>query len=369
MNILLTAFGDPDNPKTWSKTPYAIKEVLRKDNVVETFDMSKLKTSGISLFQKFLGKMRIAGSHLTRSPFVYKFYSNGLEKVLAETKMDVVLFAAEHCLGTNKKRKVKCYEYIDCLLRPIYDVDPSTNIIQKLTLPLYERNDKKSFQEMDMIFTLTEWVRTKIIRDYGISPEKVKNVGFGVNLKPYYGSKDYEQNRLLIVLRKGMEYRKGLPLLLEAFKIIKATIPNATLDIVGTEGPSYPGVTYYYNQSHDVTVNLFQKCTLYTMPAIYEPCGNTYLEALANRAPIVGLNRFAIPEFTGNGKWGFIANEEKPETVANVIIDALSDIERLKEMGEAGQKFVIENYTWEIAVKKMLDYIKQDISNGKIDKT
>ena len=69
------------------------------------------------------------------------------------------------------------------------------------------------------------------------------------------------------------------------------------------------------------------------------------------------------------GKWGFIANEEKPETVANVIIDALSDIERLKEMGEAGQKFVIKNYTWEIAVKKMLDYIKQDISNGKIDKT
>lgn len=53
MNILLTAFGDPDNPKTWSKTPYAIKEVLRKDNVVETLICLNLKQVAYLCFKSF----------------------------------------------------------------------------------------------------------------------------------------------------------------------------------------------------------------------------------------------------------------------------------------------------------------------------
>ena len=43
----------------------------------------------------------------------------------------------------------------------------------------------------------------------------------GVNLEPYYGEKNYDDNLLLIVLRKGTEYYKGLLLLIDAFDIVK----------------------------------------------------------------------------------------------------------------------------------------------------
>ena len=68
------------------------------------------------------------------------------------------------------------------------------------------------------------------------------------------------------------------------------------------------GVTYYYNEPRSKTVELLQKATLYVMPAIREPNGITYLEALANKTPIIGLNRFAFPEFCGYGEYGFISN-------------------------------------------------------------
>lgn len=103
------------------------------------------------------------------------------------------------------------------------------------------------------------------------------------------------------------------------------------------------------------TVELFKRCTLYTMPALAEPNGTTYVEALANKAPIVGLNKFSAPEFSGYGKYGFMASEATPQSVADVIIEALSDKERLKRMGEEGQQFVMKTFTWEVVCQKMLD--------------
>ena len=80
------------------------------------------------------------------------------------------------------------------------------------------------------------------------------------------------------------------------------------------------------------------------MPALAEPNGTTYVEALANKAPIVGLNKFSAPEFSGYGKYGFMASEATPQSVADVIIEALSDKERLKRrMGEEVQQFVMKN--------------------------
>lgn len=177
----------------------------------------------------------------------------------------------------------------------------------------------------------------------------------GVNLEPYYGEKNYDDNLLLIVLRKGTEYYKGLLLLIDAFDIVKEKVSNAKLAIVGTdEVRSQEGVTYYHNKSRETTVELFKRCTLYTMPALAEPNGTTYVEALANKAPIVGLNKFSAPEFSRYGKYGFMASEATPQSVADVIIEALSDKERLKRMGEEGQQFVMKTFTWEVVCQKCL---------------
>lgn len=89
------------------------------------------------------------------------------------------------------------------------------------------------------------------------------------------------------------------------------------------------------------------------MPSRNEPNGITYLEALYNKTPFVALNRFSTPEFSNNGKWGFLCNSENPEDLADVVIEALSDKERLKTMGIEGQQFVKENYNWEKTVSEM----------------
>lgn len=93
------------------------------------------------------------------------------------------------------------------------------------------------------------------------------------------------------------------------------------------------------------------------MPALCEPNGITYLEALANKTPIVGLNRFAFPEFSGYGKYGFICPCDDPKTLSCVLKNALLDKNKLKEMGEEGQKYVINRFSWENVVNRMANEI------------
>lgn len=93
------------------------------------------------------------------------------------------------------------------------------------------------------------------------------------------------------------------------------------------------------------------------MPAINEPWGLVYLEALSCKTPIIGLNRNAFPEICNFGQYGFILEKPDPEELANVIMAALKDQEKLAEMGLAGQEFVTGNFTWERVTDKIINTV------------
>ncbi len=110
-----------------------------------------------------------------------------------------------------------------------------------------------------IIFTFNEWTRKSIIEDFGVAAEKVHNVGFGANLKPYMGGKNYENGPILTVLRRGGEELKGLNLLLQGFKIAQAKNHELKLAVVGTTGEAMAGVTYYEGYPRSKTISLFQE--------------------------------------------------------------------------------------------------------------
>lgn len=100
---------------------------------------------------------------------------------------------------------------------------------------------------------------------------------------------------------------------------------------------------------------LFNEAALFAMPAPGEHWGLVYIEALLCRTPILGLNRKAFPELSGGGRYGFIVPDPPtPQSVAEVILEAMADPERLGGMGERGQQFALEHFTWEKVVDRML---------------
>lgn len=350
MKIALFAWGAEDDTKVWSGTPSTLNHLF-KEKGFETahVDMSSMLNIWHYRLRTLMKKLGFDG--LEKLPILFQRLGLSVSRV-DETLEDrtSLLFISSNAINKPLKKTHHAYIYVDAVARPRQEFAPKPSfpksLFREYGLKKYEEYDMRSFSFATKIFTQNEWSRKYIVEAYGVPADKVINVGFGVNLSFYKEEKDYTRNLLLIVLRKGLEEPKGLNLLLPAFRIAKQTIKDLELAVVGTDGPEEEGVTYYYNQPRSTTVQLFKECVLYTMPALNEPNGITYLEALANKSPILGLDRFSVPEFSGYGKYGFYTPSATPKSIAELIISALSDKNRLKAMGEAGQEFVEERYTW-----------------------
>ncbi|MBN2350369.1 MAG: glycosyltransferase family 4 protein [Bacteroidales bacterium] len=207
---------------------------------------------------------------------------------------------------------------------------------------------------MRYIFTFNEWTRQNLLQEFKVEENKVINIGFGANLLPYNVAKDYNNGLILTVLRRGLEKNKGLLLLLEAFKIARKKNKKLRLAVVGTTLEAIEGVEYYEGFPREKTIELFRQASLFALPALFEPNGMVYIEALASRTPVLGLNRLAFPEFCGQGKYGYIV-ESNPEKIAQTMVSALNDPDTLRLMGESGQQYVIKRFSWDIVVKTILN--------------
>ena len=368
LKIEIVTYGNPTDLNTWSRTPAMLKYGLNKISQVkvgEGIDLSEIcRTENFvkRVIRKVISTFIFVKGSL-RDPLIFGYSSGQIANNLVKYNTDAYLFCAEHALSIKTKPiNSKSYIYIDSLLRPHIEYEITKKRCSGLFLKFYEQNEKISFEKAKGIFTMNDWSKSYLIEKYGINAKKIHNVGFGINTDFYDGAKDYNNNLLLIVLREGTEYQKGLWMLLDAYEILRKEIANVRLAVVGTcEKRHMDGVEYYYNQPREKTLELFKLSSLFVMPNIQEVNGITYLEALANRTPIVGLDRYAFPEFSGYGAWGFIVKESTAESLAQVLHDALSDSDRLKKMGVKGQEFVKTRYSWELVSEKMVSVIKNDI--------
>lgn len=348
------------DPKSWSGTPYALySEFIKQGIEVVTYNPynwkkgKKTKCLVLLLSKTIFPKLGFGLSVWDQMILRYL-----IRKKMKKGNMSKVFYVAN---GVNLcDKKIKSFLFCDAIAHERYKYYPFSikrnTWKDKIRNFLLERPEDKQFMSMSHVFTQSDWVRDYLIDNLKYPSSQVEKVGFGLNIKLLDEEKDYNKNLLLIVLRKGNEKLKGLCLLLEAFKKVKEQVPSAQLAVVGTDGESQEGVTYYYNQPRSTTVELFKQATLYVMPALNEPNGQTYLEGLANKAPIVGLNRFAFPEFCGHGKYGYICQHEDADELASLLISALKNKEELKQKAEAGYQYVATlDYNWHDIVKRFVE--------------
>jgi len=364
MRLLLASRGDINNPRNWSGTPKNLLDQFRDTRGVCVESMNwQVNRNILRIYHRLIGKFCFVygtARDPVLSPFCERRIAQRISKL--ESLPDFLLFISDYSIPDAIFGKTHYAAYFDSFLDLQIQYFDDRRRGLRYWRNHYDAKNRECLERMTVVFTQNEWTRQCLLDEYVVVPQKVHNVGFGINTEPYLGEKDYENDLLLIVLRKGTEKYKGLLLLLEAFKILKQRRFSAKLAVVGTELADRPeGVTYYFDQPRSVTVDLFHQATLYVMPAIHEPNGITYLEALANKTPIVGLNRFAVPEFCNYGQWGFMVENEDPEELAVVLEQALDDKERLRRMGEEGQAFVVNRYRWEIVAWKMLEAMREHL--------
>jgi glycosyltransferase involved in cell wall biosynthesis len=227
-----------------------------------------------------------------------------------------------------------------------------------------EVDENEAVAGTDLFFPTAHHVADSLQHHYRVAPDKIRVVGTGRGkIKALSGTKDYSTKHVLMVAKLRFK-DKGGPLLLRAIQIARKTDPEIRLTLVSPdEFRQYvtkdvsDGVTITGTVPWDELQNIFDTATLYAMPAPGEPWGLVYVEALATKTPILGLNRAALPELTNGGKSGFLVDDATPEAIAAALVDAVSDPARLQRMGEIGQQYALANFSWERTASFIKDKI------------
>ncbi|MBT9587400.1 glycosyltransferase family 4 protein [bacterium] len=152
-------------------------------------------------------------------------------------------------------------------------------------------------------------------------------------------------DRLLVGTVLRLVPVKGIFDLLEAFKIVQQSRPDAFLAIAG-DGPlrqelieraAQLGITQDVRfVGHVDPVSPFlQTLDLFVLPSHNEGMGRAVVEAMACRLPVVATRIGGLPDLVQEGDNGFLVSPRNPQDLASGILRALADPEERRRMGLA----------------------------------
>jgi starch synthase len=359
--------SDPRSSKTWSGSGLFFLNALNRAGMLDQavgIKVPRLRNSFL-LAKNFNLNRSIWRSHYYFDPV----YRRALTQTAAKVSVTgPYLLQLGHWYSLpDAFPHLKCLSYHDGNLAGRLSSGFGFKGISRVRIDQALRYEEQAAGQMAAIFTMSEYVRQSFIDDYHVPPERVFNVGAGINLTDFPPSnpkKDYTAPRILFI---GIEFvRKGGPQLLQAFRIVRDALPAAELHIVGPaklEDPP-PGVVFHGHLSKanpeekQKLESLFHDSTVFVMPSLYEPFGIAPLEAMLYQLPCLVSDAFALRETVIPGFNGDLVPQGSVDAIATKLLELLSSPERLVTMGQQGRDLVLRQYTWSAVADRMSAAIK-----------
>lgn len=170
-------------------------------------------------------------------------------------------------------------------------------------------------------------------------------------------------NEKLILSVGALKPRKGFDTLIEAFAILRRSVPRARLLIIGSGNPAP-----YWELARRLEVasalHILQNLPEEQLRAYYhaadvfallprelptgemEGFGLVYLEAAACGKPCVGTRSGGVPEAVLDGQTGLLVSAECPDEAARALLQLLGNADLARRLGDNGRRHAQE-HSWE----------------------
>ena len=225
--------------------------------------------------------------------------------------------------------------------------------------------ERAAYQGAAGIATFSELVRQSLIDDYGVDPARVCVTGAGANIIPRDVEARTDDGRTLVFVGKDGWRRKGGPILLRAFALLRRERPDLRLLLAGPteEIAAQEGVENLGLVSLARVEELLRKATIFVLPTLREPFGIAFLDAMLCKAPCVGTDVGAVPEILGDA--GVVVPPADALALASALSGLLNDPARRAAMGEAGRRRVLERgYLWPEVGKRLDAFLRRASMNS-----
>ena len=205
-------------------------------------------------------------------------------------------------------------------------------------------------------------------------------VGPGINKEDYiqeniegnaFKAKYGFENKRIILTVSRKNPSKRYDLLVKAIEKINQEFEDTHLVMIGPDDDKIPidskCVSYLGKVSQEDLVNAYDACEVFSMMSESESFGMVFCEAWARKKPVIGnLYCGAVSSLISEGKDGFLCGNET-EIIEQIGI-LLKDPKLAAEFGENGFRKVMENHTWDIVTKKVMELCKESLNSEKSEK-
>jgi glycosyltransferase involved in cell wall biosynthesis len=204
----------------------------------------------------------------------------------------------------------------------------------------------------DLTLCPSEAIRREIIRR-GMK-KKVGVLSNGIELSKFPAKTEYVNKQwVLHVGRLGFE--KNVGVILRAFARVGQKMPEAKLTIAG-DGPAKQELVKLASDlviedkveflgivPREELSGIYQSHDVFVTASTMETQGLVILEAMASGLPVIGVNKYAIPDLVKNWRNGFVEKPGDDKGIAEKITKLLNDEKLIERMGREGRRMVGEH--------------------------
>ncbi len=221
------------------------------------------------------------------------------------------------------------------------------------------RANRDELRHVDIFIAVSDFVKEtyeKRLRLEGIKILTIPN---------FYDTKSHsEQNKVDFLPDDFMLFvgwlmpHKGINVLIEAYRKLNT---KTKLLLIGIEHPDYryesmENIRVIKTAPHYVVMAAMSKCRFAIFPSICpESAPTVALEAMSRKKAIVASSIGGLKEAVVDGETGILVPPGNPERLSEVLSFLLKNPEVASKMGESGYNKLIENYSADAAIPKVID--------------
>ncbi len=217
----------------------------------------------------------------------------------------------------------------------------------------------------ERIVAVSDAVRAQSIRVDHIPPGNIIVIPNGVDLERFRPTERPPRDLIHIMNVGRLVPQKGHDVLVDAFAVLRDTLPRARLMVVG-DGPLRPHLAEQIRAYHladrvqlmgvrrDLP-ELYARADIVVFPSRWEGFGLAAIEASACGLPVIASAVGGLQEAVVDQETGLLVPPEEPKLLAEAITELVRDRARRALMGHAGRRHVERHFD----IRKVVERYEQ----------
>jgi alpha-maltose-1-phosphate synthase len=219
-------------------------------------------------------------------------------------------------------------------------------------------------KKVDKYIAVSDHVKQEYTR-WGFDSNKIIVIPNSIDTRGFVNFHKEMHDGINILYLGRMEEAKGVPVLIDAFKIISKSYENAKLILVG-DGPSLNShrmlahqyglenkIIFAGHQNQEMTSYYYSLADIFVHPAIFnEPFNLTLLEAMGHQVPILVSDVGSLKKIVKDA--GISFRKGDPKDLASKLILVIENKHKLIELSKRSKQ-VLSEYDDQLVFKAILE--------------